>query len=205
MIRINLLKPEKKETQESFLSFHSDLKMKNKKPRVGFVFLFLVVSIGALFFYQQSMLSREKNLLRIAKEEKKKLQDVLSVFNQLEEQKSLFKKKIELITQLKSRQEAAVILMDELSKNIPEWVSLNEVSYSFESIQIKGEALSNNLIADYIFNLEESPHFSNVNLISSTQKSTQTDPFFHFSLTAKFSFPTSSLSQEENKAKGETG
>ena len=34
-------------------------------------------------------------------------------------------------------------------------------------IQIKGNALSNNLIADYIYNLESSPHFANVNLISS--------------------------------------
>ena len=66
--------------------------------------------------------------------------------------------------------------MDELSKRLPDWVWLNEVAYDSKNIQIRGNALSNNLIADYISNLENSPYFESVNLISSTQKTAQERP-----------------------------
>jgi Tfp pilus assembly protein PilN len=74
--------------------------------------------------------------------------------------------------------------MDELSRRIPEWVWLSEVVYDDKGIQIKGRALSNNLISDYIGSLEASPQIMNVNLISSTQKTAKGDQYLEFSLRA---------------------
>ncbi|MFW6160032.1 MAG: PilN domain-containing protein, partial [Acidobacteriota bacterium] len=51
-----------------------------------------------------------------------------------------------------------------------------------------GRALSNNLIADYIFNLEESPYFQNIELISSTQRRERNDQFLEFALTLNYIF-----------------
>jgi len=53
-----------------------------------------------------------------------------------------------------------------------------------KGIQIKGRALSNNLVADYISGLESSAQIMNVNLISSTQKTTQGDQYLEFTLRA---------------------
>jgi type IV pilus assembly protein PilN len=74
--------------------------------------------------------------------------------------------------------------MDELSRRLPEWVWLSEVVYDSKGIQIKGRALSNNLIADYISSLESSPQVMNVNLVSSTQRTIQGDQYLEFSLRA---------------------
>ncbi len=92
--------------------------------------------------------------------------------------------KIGLINQLKSQQDMAVRIMDELSRSLPDWVWLNEIGYDAKNIQIRGNALSNNLVADLIANLENSPYFESVNLISSTQKTARNDQYLEFSLTA---------------------
>ncbi|MCJ7487110.1 MAG: PilN domain-containing protein, partial [Candidatus Aminicenantes bacterium] len=93
-------------------------------------------------------------------------------------------KKINLIESLNAKRDLAPRLMDELNRRLPEWVWLSELTYDDKGIQIKGRALSNNLIADYIGNLEASPQLMNVNLVSSTQRTTQGDQYLEFSLRA---------------------
>lgn len=201
MIRINLLKPEKKELEEVPAVSPPKPKKASKIPTYGIILIILIIAVFLLFFFQRRAMTRERNLLSVAQEEKKQLEDVLVKLEKLEEQKSLFEKKITLINELKSFQEAAVRIMDELSKNIPDWVWLTETNYSDESVEIKGNALSNNLIADYILNLENSPYFSNVNLISSTQKKTRSNQYLEFSLTAQYVLPKKASSQESEDKK----
>jgi Tfp pilus assembly protein PilN len=74
--------------------------------------------------------------------------------------------------------------MDEFSRRLPDWVWLTEIVYDAKGISIKGRALSNNLVADYISNLESSPQIMNVNLVASTQKTVQGDQYLEFSLRA---------------------
>lgn len=201
MIRINLLKPEKKDIEEVPAISPSEKKKERKIPPSGLLFPLLVVIIFLLFFIQKGAMNKEKNLLSQAQEEKKQLQDVLVKLEKLEEQKSLFEKKINLINQLKSHQEVAVKIMDELSKNIPDWVWLTETNYDDQTVEIKGNALSNNLIADYIFNLENSRYFNNVNLISSFQKATRNSQYLEFSLTAQYFLPEATSTEEKSVKK----
>lgn len=197
MIRINLLKPERKEIKEALVSAPPEYRAPKKQPLPALIFLLLIVIIAALFLFQKKAITNEQSLLRNAQEEKKKLQDVVAKLDQLEQQMNLFKKKIDLIQQLKNRQQTAVRIMDELSKNLPEWVWLTEANFDKQSVQIKGNALSNNLIADYISNLEKSPFFNDVSLLSSTQKSVRNNQFLEFSLTADFVLPSEQASAEE--------
>jgi Tfp pilus assembly protein PilN len=67
-------------------------------------------------------------------------------------------------------------------------------------IQIKGNALSNNLLADYIYNLESSAHFANVNLISSAQKSSRGAQYLEFSLTLNYVLPEGALPPPQKPA-----
>src|SRR4030043_436980 len=97
--------------------------------------------------------------------------------------KAFPERKISPINQLRAQQDSAVVILDELSKNLPDWVWLTEVSFQGQLIQIKGNALSNNLIADFIYNLENSAHFATVNLISSTQRTGRSAQLLEFSLT----------------------
>jgi type IV pilus assembly protein PilN len=191
MIRINLLKPEKKELKEVPAVPTEEVKKAKKRLNIQQVAILGLIVVLALFFItQRSAINKERNFLKIAQGEKSKLQDVLAKLQKLRKQKETFETKINLINELRNHQAVAVNIMDELSKNIPEWVWLTEITYRAQKIQLKGRALSNNLIADYIANLEASPYFENVNLIGSSQKSTRNNQFMEYSLTANVVFQT---------------
>jgi type IV pilus assembly protein PilN len=203
MIRINLLKPERKEIRETSIAPTPEFKEKRQQPFAALIVLLALVVIVGLFFYQKDALTKENVLLRDAQAEKKSLQDVVVKLDELQKQRNLFERKIRVITQLQSRQENAVIVMDELSKHLPNWVWLTELSFSAQEIRVKGRAVSNNLIADYIFNLEESPHFRNVNLISSTQRRVRNNQYLEFALTAIFVGPSLTSPASEGLTEGE--
>lgn len=199
MIRINLLKPEKKEIGEEPTRLAPEIREKKRTPLASLLILLAIVAIGALYYLQDKAIKEEKSLLNAAQEEKKQLQYVTAALEELEHQKNTLQRKINLINSLKARQEIAVRTMDELSKNIPGWVWLTETSYSAQQINIKGRALSNNLIADYVYSLENSPYLSDVKIISIAQRSVQSNQFLEFTLTARYDLPPGMDSSAEVK------
>jgi len=180
MIRINLLKPEAKELPAE------KVRREIKPPRMSLIYLLVVFGAVAIFFYQKSASNKENNLLEAAQVEKNKLSDVLGKLEEAQTLKSLFERKINLINQLKPQQHLAVRIMDELSKHIPYYVWLSEATYNKQTIHVKGKALSNNLIADYIYSLETSPYFFNVNLLSSTQRTMRDNQYLEFAINASY-------------------
>lgn len=185
MIRINLLKPETKEIKEGGGAPGMPEFKPKKAPNLGnLVFLLLVVALGAFYFLQKKAFDRENTLLAAAKQEKEQLSYVTSKLEEQRQAKASLERKINLINDLKAQQEYPVRIMDELSRALPDWVWLTEMTYNNKGIQIKGKALSNNLIADYIGNLESSPFIQNVNLVVSAQKKSQRNEYYEFSLNA---------------------
>jgi Tfp pilus assembly protein PilN len=183
MIRINLLKPEAKELPAE------EVRREIKPPKMSLIYLLVVFGAVALFFYQRSAFNKENNLLEAAQAEKSKLSDVLGKLEEAQTLKGLFERKINLINQLKPQQHIAVRIMDELSKHIPYYVWLSEATYDEQTVHLKGKALSLNLIADYIDNLEKSPYFENVNLLSSTQKTVRDNQYLEFSINTSYVIP----------------
>lgn len=185
MIRINLLKPESKDIREPAVTPGITEEAPSKGPSLGnLIFLVLVIGLGAFYFFQQKAFKRENALLATARQEKSQLQYVEAKLEEQRQARESLDRKITLIESLNAQRDLAPRLMDELSRRLPEWVWLNEVIYDSKGIQIKGRALSNNLVADYISSLESSPQVMNVNLVSSTQRTTQGDQYLEFSLRA---------------------
>jgi type IV pilus assembly protein PilN len=185
MIRINLLKPETREFKETAAAPGVPEYKPRKAPNLGnLIFLLLVIGLGAFYFFQRQAFTRENELLATARQEKDQLQYVTAKLEELKQQKASLERRINLINELKAQQGLAVRIMDELSRTLPEWVWLTEMTYNAKGIQIKGKALSNNLIAEYIANLEDSPLLMNVNLIASPLRRTQRTEYYEFSLNA---------------------
>ena len=182
MIRINLLKPESKDLRETAAA-PSAPKVKGQN-RWSLVFLLLVIGLGAFYFFQQKAFDRENDLLAKAQLEKSQLQYVEAKLEEQRLARESLDKKITLIESLNAQRDMAPRLMDEFSRRLPDWIWLTEIVYDAKGIAIKGRALSNNLVADYISNLESSPQIMNVNLVASTQKTVQGDQYLEFSLRA---------------------
>jgi len=185
MIRINLLKPESKDIREQ-VTAPGDIPDGGKKgPNVGsLVILLLVIGLGAFYFFQKKAFDRENALLAVARQEKAQLQYVEAKLEEQKKAREALDRKITLIETLNAQRDMAPRLMDELSRRLPDWVWLSDLTYDDKGIQIKGRALSNNLVSDYMTNLEASPQIMNVNLVSSTQRTAQGDQYLEFSLRA---------------------
>jgi type IV pilus assembly protein PilN len=186
MIRINLLKPETKEISKEPVAAPRAVEDTTKKgPSFGnLIFIALVIGLGAYYFFQQKAFRRENALLATARQEKAQLSYVEEALKKQQAARESLNRKITLIEGLNAQRDMAPRLMDELSRRLPDWVWLNEVTYDAKGLQFKGRALSNNLIADYISGLESSPQIMNVNLVSSTQKTAQGDQYLEFTLRA---------------------
>jgi type IV pilus assembly protein PilN len=185
MIRINLLKPETKDIREPVAAPGVIEEAAKKGPNIGsLIFLVLIIALGAFFFVQKKAFDRENALLAKARQEKSQLQYVEAKLEEQRKARESLNQKITLIESLNAQRDLAPRLMDELSRRLPDWVWLTEVTYDAKGIQIKGRALSNNLIADYISALEASPQIMNVNLVASTQRTTKNDQYQEFSLRA---------------------
>ena len=185
MIRINLLKPETKDIREQVTAPGVTEDKAGKGPNIGnLVFLALVIGLGAFYFFQRKAFDRENALLTTARAEKAKLQYVEAKLEEQRLARESLDRKITLIESLNAQRDTAPRLMDEFSRRLPDWVWLTEIVYDAKGIGIKGRALSNNLVADYISNLESSPQIMNVNLVASTQKTLQGDQYLEFSLRA---------------------
>jgi len=203
MIRINLLKPEKKEVRETPSAAPVEVKEKAKPPYFALLILLAIGGAVVLYFIQNKALAEEQAKLDAALQEKRDLQYVMVKIDELEQQKQLLMRKINLIKRLKAQQGSAVTIMDELSRNLPDWLWLTETNFAGDVVRIKGKSLSNNLLADYIFNLKESPSFTNVNLISSTLRRVRNSQYLEFSLTATFAPRFMPENETQNDAKGE--
>jgi Tfp pilus assembly protein PilN len=185
MIRINLLKPESKDISQQVTAPGITEEAGKKGPNIGnLIFLVLVIGLGAFYFFQQKAFRSENALLATARQEKSQLQYVEAKLEEQRKARESLDRKITLIESLNAQRDMAPRLMDELSRRLPEWVWLSEVVFDEKGIQIKGRALSNNLVADYISGLESSAQIMNVNLVSSTQKTTQGDQYLEFTLRA---------------------
>ena len=190
MIRINLLKAERKEIETKDAGpIEPEVKVKKKKPVGNLVVFFIILLLAVLAYMQQKALNTERGLLNTAREEKRQLEPVLAKLDQVEQQKNFLQRKIGLINQLKTKQGGTVRIIETLSSGLPEWVWLTEATLAKQNLQIKGRALSNILISDYMRNLDKSGIFETVSLLNSAQKTQAGNAFLEFTLSAEIAPP----------------
>jgi len=189
MIKINLLKPEKKEVAAggTTISITEEAKPSQLSlPALIGAIVLTVCGIGLLYFLQSSELASEKKLLADRTLRKAELEKVLKELAEIETTKLELDNKIKIISDLKLRQKDAVFMMDKMSKSLPEWVWLTNLDFKGGAVSISGKALSNNLIADLINNLQNSNSFANVQLKSTTRKREAGIDIFEFRIECQF-------------------
>ncbi|HUU04366.1 MAG TPA: PilN domain-containing protein [Patescibacteria group bacterium] len=189
MIKINLLKPEKKEVAAggTTISLTEEAKPSQLSlPALIGAIALTVCGIGLLYFLQSGELASEKKLLADRTLRKAELEKVLKELAEIETTKLELDNKIKIISDLKLRQKDAVFMMDKMSRSLPEWVWLTNLNFKGGAVNISGKALSNNLIADLINNLQNSNSFTNVQLKSTSRKKEGGIDIFEFRIECQF-------------------
>lgn len=158
MIRINLLghepaKPKRRAMPEFTFGGSENL---------GFAVAIVVtlVVLAAAWWYQSGRVAELRRVLAAEQQRRDDLADLADRVRQVQDQTALVNQKLEVIVDLKRNQSGPVLLLDELSRLLPDGVWLNQLTLSQGDITIVGMSLSEVQVTDFQQALRLSPDFA---------------------------------------------
>jgi len=197
MIQINLLS-EAKPAKTRF--FRPSIQMPGNIPQNLLMAALVALSLVFVSWKWYSLKAEHSDMadkIVKAEAEKKRLDEIIKKGDTYKAQRDLLNKKISLITQLKKNQSGPVHLLDEISRKLPDFLWLDQMSGVNNGISIAGKATTYNAVSNFYNNLTGSKYFDQVILgpIASTSGG------ITFSLTCKFVPAAESTTPEQ----GSTG
>jgi type IV pilus assembly protein PilN len=188
MIRINLLAVERERTTRRGLIPVA------QRVTVGasLILLASVLGIGWWFWSLRQESARVDEDIARAQVEMQQLQSVLAQVRQFEASKAALQQRVSLIEELRRGQSGPVHVIDELSKAIPEYLWLIDVTQKADEFTISGMTTSLSGVSDFVANLAGSPWFKRpIELIDSQVEPSPktTEPLVKFSIKATFNNP----------------
>jgi len=190
MIKVNLLKPDRKDVSGSDLSTTADFsEMREEKVNVPGAIIVAVLTVGVIAFLyitQANELDAKKKLVAEKRAEETKLKNQLKDEKRLKKLENELKLRIKTIQDLKKKQKQPVYMLLELSKSLPERVWITRLKFSGNKIKISATALSRNLIAAFTKNIESSAYFRNLVWGGFRQKTVRGVELFTFNVTVEF-------------------
>ena len=127
-----------------------------------------VVGVYGMYLISQQAAYADK--IRIAVAEKARLEYVLKRDEELRRKKDDLTRKIGVIADLKRRQDLPVQLLDLMSKNLADFVWIEEMTYTGELVTIRGKAQTPIALGNFLRTLEDSPYFADVALQRQTNE-----------------------------------
>ena len=184
MIKINLLAERKAAKAKAASSLKFEMGGSQNLLLAGIIVVGLLVSAG-WWWARTSELSRVRQQKVVAQAELKRLEEVRKKAEAFKTQKELLERKINLITELKKKQAVPVHILDQVSRNLPEFMWLDSLTANANAINIVGKATTYNAVSNLYDNLRASGQFSDVVL----GKTTEIPEGVSFSLTCRYAPP----------------
>src|SRR5262245_23033169 len=160
MIRINLLP--KDERQKA--------RRKLQLPKMGSMMPVLVLAMvlalfGAVSVFQALQIGRLKADIARADQEAAKLKPQIQTIQELTMKREELQRRLNVIQDLDKTRLQRVMLVDELSRCVPEHLWLTTYEETGNKVQIEGVTFSNLIVADFMTRLEASPLYGSVDLL----------------------------------------
>jgi type IV pilus assembly protein PilN len=156
MIRINLL------------PFRAARKKENIRRQVSIFLLSLVFLLILLFYYNWSLGNKINGLnakIKNTKSELKKYEEINKEIEEIKKKLSNLKQKMAVMDTLEANRFEPTRLMDAMTQVIvPKRMWFTRLESKDKSVNIRGIALDNKTVADFMVRLEQSGLFSDVNL-----------------------------------------
>jgi type IV pilus assembly protein PilN len=181
MIRINLLPAREAKRR---------IVLRNQLQLAVLLLLLLVVGLGAITLSQsQKRAELEQELVRV-ETEIASLETIVKEVEVFEARKDQLQRQIEVVTNLKKNQRRPALLMDALSRSLPDQVWLMQVQERGADMQITGKSLNGNVgIAAFMENLGRSPWFGTAELVESKSEVFLNRPVVSFTVTVPLTMP----------------
>lgn len=122
--------------------------------------------------------------------------------DELETKRAEYDKKLTVIRQLEANKSGPVHLLDQLSQATPEKLQLTSLDESRGRVQLVGVAVSNEVISQFLSNLEQSEYFEEVYLNAIDQVEKEGIKLKNFSITARLVVPGVAAEEPAPTGKG---
>lgn len=180
MIRINLL-PVREERQKADLRQFAVLLLLTLAGAVA-VAVLLNVQLRSQVRHAQARVTKIENQIE-------RYQPQIEQVKEYKETKKRIEKKLEVIKNLEAKRSGPVRMLDELATHTPEKLWLTRLEASQGNVSIHGMSLANELIASFLESLDDSPYFSNVELLETNATTEQGIKLNEFELKASLVTP----------------
>jgi len=115
--------------------------------------------LGAAWWFQTSSLRKARREMAQLEVQRAALAETAAQVNDAEDRTAMVNQKLRVIVDLKRGQTGPLMLLDYLSRELPDSLWLSQVDAQQGSLAITGSALSNVAISDFVRNLRLSPYF----------------------------------------------
>jgi type IV pilus assembly protein PilN len=191
MIKINLLAEKKSVKAKSPAALKLDGFGGTQNLLLAGILALGFIVAGTWWWVRASELKSWKAKQAAAETELVRLQDVRKKADYFKQQKELLERKINLITDLKKKQSVPVHILDQVSKNLPDFLWLDSMSAVQNQINIAGRATTYTAVSNFYDNLAASGYFSDVVL----GKTAEVPEGVSFSLSCKFTVQKETAAQ----------
>jgi len=172
VIKINLLPQEK---PKSFRVYYQIIGS-------SALLIITVVAVGVMSFLLSSEIDRKKQVQRQKEKTVQELQVIIDQVLQYEQDKQTLTSKLQTIETLQRNQRGPVLLLEEVSKSLPEQVWMSLLQNKKEKVTLRGFALSLTSIGDFMTALENSPIFLGVKLTAAFLRVSGSREIYEFEL-----------------------
>lgn len=139
-----------------------------------FVIAFLLVGLlaaGGYWFLQKRELAARQETVAQRKQIADRLESIIKEVEDFQKRKDNLQQRIDLINELKKNQKGPVRIMDQISRDLPDLVWLDNMSINAGRVTLAGRGLNPNAIALFIENIKNDPYFEEPQVGSMTQTS----------------------------------
>ena len=195
MIRINLLPVRHSRRQEA---------VRNEIVVALLGLAVICFAMSTMYFMVHGELSEARAVNRVLQSEIDKTRQIVAEVDEQERISQDLNTKLRVIKKLKANRVGPVHMLDELSQATPEKLQLVAVEENGGKLSITGLAVTNEVISDFLGNLEKSEYFIEVYLNAIDQTESGGVKLKEFSISAKLVVPgLQELEAEEAAAKEE--
>lgn len=191
MIRINLLPVRHSRRQEAVI---------NEMVLAGVGLSIICIAMFGMYAVVSSELGEARDFNRNLQSQIDKTKKIVAEVDEQERISKDLNTKLKVIKKLKANRVGPVHMLDELSQATPEKLQLKLVEEVGGKVAITGVAVTNEVISDFLGNLEKSDYFAEVYLNAIDQTEASGVKLKEFSISSRLVVPGVEDEEEEDQA-----
>ncbi|HXX81715.1 MAG TPA: PilN domain-containing protein [Thermodesulfovibrionales bacterium] len=178
MIRVNLLPVKRKKKAKPVPAF---------MVTIVLITVLVICALAYLFYYYNSALQATQNRFDSNTKKIAELKDKIKEVDNFEKLNKTIEDRTKIIEQLRKNQNIPVMMLDEISRNLPKGVWLNSmaVAGAGSNVDIEGYAFTNADVVAFVDNLKSSKLLTEIYLQESKQAEIEKITLYQFKLTCK--------------------